>query len=100
MDLKQKIEYQETIEKYLEENQVYDLFEYLLKELLVDRPDEPIDYLISKLEKPPRRRFFLVGPTGSKRYEVAKELSDRFRLERISLQDLLKAEVNKNTALG
>lgn len=53
-----------------------------------------------KLEQPPRRRFFLVGATGSKKSEVARELADRFRIERIHVGDVLKAEINRNTSAG
>ena len=95
MDLKQKLEYQHTVESYLEDNEVYDLFEHLLKELLIDRPEAPIDYLIAKLENPRRRRLFLVGGSGSKRRTIAKDICARFRVERISVIDLLKDEVKK-----
>lgn len=95
MDLRQKIEYQQEVESYLEHENVYDLFEYLLKELLIDKPEDPLNYLISKLEKPQRRRLFLLGATGSKKKDVAKELGARFKSLVISLSDLLRDEINK-----
>lgn len=36
----------QSIESYLEENQVYELFEGLLKQLVINRPDHPLDFLI------------------------------------------------------
>ena len=36
----------QSIESYLEDNQVYELFENLLKQLVISRPDEPLDFLI------------------------------------------------------
>lgn len=54
MNKSQKIEYQQLIEKYLEDNQVYDLFENLIKMLLKEKPKDPIDFLINKLENPER----------------------------------------------
>ncbi|CAG9312031.1 unnamed protein product [Blepharisma stoltei] len=95
MDLKQKLEYQQGIEDYLESNDVYELFEYLLKELLVDKPEDPIDFLIHKLENPRRRRLFLVGGIGNSRRMIARDLASRFRVEAVNVYDLLKNEVKK-----
>jgi adenylate kinase len=96
MDLAKKQEFQDSVEKFLEEYKIYDLFDSLLKELLIDRPPHPLDYLIHKLEAKPRRRLFLVGGIGHKRRQVARELSSRFNIEKVFLQDHLKSEVKKS----
>jgi len=49
MDKLTKHEYMKTIEQYLEENQVYELFENLLKQIIVKRPDKPLDFIIDAL---------------------------------------------------
>ena len=54
MNKTQKLEYQQQIEKYLEEHQVYDMFEYLMKGILKEKPKDPISFMISKLENPER----------------------------------------------
>ena len=54
MNKSQKLEYQQRIEKYLEEHQVYDLFEYMMKAVLKEKPKDPIAFMISKLENPER----------------------------------------------
>jgi len=54
MDRSQKLKYQQGIEKYLEAHQVPDLFDYLLKCLLKEKPKDPISFIISRLEKPER----------------------------------------------
>lgn len=45
----------QSIESYLEENQVYELFESLLKQLVINRPEQPLDFLIQKLSQPERK---------------------------------------------
>lgn len=52
MDKTQKYEFTQSIEEYLEENQVYDLFENLLQQLLVKKPERPIDFLLEKISNP------------------------------------------------
>jgi len=54
MDKKQKLEYQRDIEKYLENKKVYELFEDLMKSLIISKPEDPINYMIQKLSEPER----------------------------------------------
>ena len=46
MDKLQKFDYMQSIEQYLDENQIYELFEDLLKQLLVARPEKPLEFLV------------------------------------------------------
>ena len=48
----------QSIEQYLEDNQVYELFENMLKQLVISRPDDPLDFMIQKLTKPERKLKF------------------------------------------
>ena len=99
MDKVQKFEYTQQIEQYMEDNQVYELFESLLKSLLLTKPDKPLDHLINALQTEPRKylfifrnlifllincflkivkRIFLMGPPGSFRQENALFLAEHF----------------------
>ena len=57
MDKQQKLEYQNRIENYLSKEHVYDLFEDLLKQLVVKQPDDPMSFLIDKLSIPQSTPF-------------------------------------------
>ena len=46
----QRLEFQKSIEEYIEEQKLYDLFEGMMKGLIVDHPEDPIQYLINKLQ--------------------------------------------------
>jgi len=52
MDKGQKMLYQREVEKFLEGNKVYEVFEDLIKNLLINQPNNPIDYMINKLDEP------------------------------------------------
>jgi len=54
MNKTQKLEYQQQIEKYLEDNQIYDIFESFMKSLIKERPADPIEFLLNKIEAPER----------------------------------------------
>ena len=46
MDREKKIQYQHEIEKYLEKNKIYTIFEELMKKLIITKPENPIEFLI------------------------------------------------------
>lgn len=46
MDKVQRFEYTQGIETYMEDAQVYELFEGLLQQLIVNKPEKPLDFLI------------------------------------------------------
>ena len=54
MNKTQKLEYQQELEKYLENKQIYDMFEHLMKSLIKERPENPLEFMISKLENTER----------------------------------------------
>jgi len=45
------------IEEYLETNQVYELFEDLLKQLVVKRPENPLEFIMQALQAAKRKHF-------------------------------------------
>ena len=61
MDKLQKHDYMSTIETYLQENQVYELFEDLLKQLVVARPDKPLDFITEALQNGKRKFHLLIN---------------------------------------
>jgi hypothetical protein len=51
MDKLQKFDYMQNIESYLEQKQVYELFEDLLKQLIVHKPKDPLEFITDKLKQ-------------------------------------------------
>ena len=56
MDKLQKHDYMNQIEEYLEVNQVYELFEDLLKQLVVKRPEKPLEFIMQALQNTKRKQ--------------------------------------------
>lgn len=52
MDKLQKHDFMNSIEQYLEQNQVYECFEDLLKRLIIARPANPLDFIQEALSTP------------------------------------------------
>jgi len=100
MDKKQKLEYQREIEKYLESKKVYEVFEDLMKSLIISKPEDPINYMIQKLSEPEQKKIFVVGPPGSNVRELSLQLADYLGYACASVGDLLIKEISKKTDLG
>ena len=47
-----KIEFQRGCEQYIEEKGLYEVFEDMMRALIVNKPTDPVKFLIDKLQKP------------------------------------------------
>jgi hypothetical protein len=47
-----KLQFQRQLEEYLEDQKVYDIFEDMMKGLIVSRPKDPLKFLVSRLTSP------------------------------------------------
>mmetsp|Transcript_31438 Transcript_31438/g.39044 ORF Transcript_31438/g.39044 Transcript_31438/m.39044 type:complete len:142 (+) Transcript_31438:14-439(+) len=101
-----KIDFQRGCEEYIEEQGLYEIFEDMMRSLIINKPDDPVKYLIDKFEKPETTRIVLVGPPGSKRKEIALGLTAHFSEEGkdfqcISVGDLITRQITqKNQQYG
>lgn len=99
----EKLQYQEELERYMEENDVYSVFETMMKNLIVDQPSDPVPYLLDVLQAPQTKRVFIMGPPGSKRKEHVLTIADifeDFKYEVICVGDLLNKEVIMRSDFG
>merc|ERR1719201_2727565 len=89
------------ITEYLEKQQAYDLFDYLLRDLLVSQPQDPLQHMIDCLQvqvpSGPLQVFVCSAP-GVGRSQYCKDLASKFGLAYISAGELLrdaKVDVSK-----
>lgn len=73
---------------------MYELFEDLLKQLIVARPENPLQFLLQKIKMSQVRRVFLLGAPGACRQENLEALSEYFEWKRISTGKLLREHVS------
>lgn len=100
MDKNQKYEFVKKVEEYLEEKRVVDLFQSLTKQLLIHRPDSPLDFLIERIGKKEPIRVFIVGPPGSMAKSLSRRLSKELGFTSISLGDIMRRESMKSSDIG
>ena len=95
MDRTEKLEYEKGVEQYLDDNKVYDLFEKLLKELIINKPEDPIDYLIERLKRKETKRIFITGYSETNKKEISKSIANALGYECISMDHLIQREISK-----
>lgn len=100
MDKAQKLEYQQQLDAYMERHQVNDLFQELLQSLLKTKPEEPLDFLIERLQKSQVKRVFVVGPPGCGKSRVAQELGHEFGCAVVSMGKVFEKEIAKRSLHG
>jgi adenylate kinase len=76
---------------YLEENEVYDLFESLLKTVILHQPDDPLQFMIDTLKQEVKVKVLLMGPPGIARGEYARNLATQFKVPHVQASSLIKA---------
>lgn len=81
------------VTEYLERQQAYDLFDYLLRDLLVSQPKDPLQHMIDCLQvQVPSGplQVFVCSPPGVGRSAYSEALASKFGLTYISAGKLLK----------
>ena len=95
MDRTEKLEYEKGIEQYFDEHKVYDLFEKLFKELIINKPENPVDYLIERLGRKELKRIFITGYAGTNRRSISLALANSLGYSCLNMAHLLDREISK-----
>ena len=53
-----KIDFQRGCEEYIEEQGLYEVFEDMMRSLIINKPQDPVKFLIDKLEKPQSKSLY------------------------------------------
>lgn len=96
MDRVQKLEYEKTMEDYFHEHKVYELIERLFEELIINKPENPIDYLIERLKRKTPKRIFITGYSGTSVKTISLALANILGYTCLNISHLLEREISKN----
>ena len=96
MDRVQKLEYEKSMEDYFHEHKVYDLMEKLFEELIIYKPEEPIDFLINRLKRKTTKKIFIAGYPGSGSKNISSALANSLGYSYLNISHLLEREISKN----
>ncbi|XP_069465415.1 adenylate kinase 8 [Ambystoma mexicanum] len=78
---------------YAEKHRVFNIIQTMLEKLLVDRPEDTIQYLIDhlKMDNDDVPRILILGPPASGKSTLAKLLSQQLKATHLSRQEFLES---------
>ena len=47
-----KLDFQRSCEEYIEKQKLYEIFEDMMKQLIINRPDNPVEFIKGMFKKP------------------------------------------------
>ena len=100
MDRVQKLEYEKSMEDYFHEHKVYDLIERLFEELIINKPKNPIDYLINRLKRKSVKRIFITGYAGTGVKNISLALANSLGYTCLNVSHLLEREISKSNNIN
>ncbi|XP_022523359.2 adenylate kinase 8 [Astyanax mexicanus] len=85
---------------YAEKHDIFELFQTLVRSLVVDKPADPIQYLIDMLkrENTDVPRVMLLGPPASGKRTIAKKLCEQIGTIHITASNILKDDSDLSRA--
>ncbi|CAF3834049.1 unnamed protein product [Adineta steineri] len=90
MDNRRSLQIPPDFALYAEQNGLFELFQRCISLMLVDRPDDPIAYLIDLLKKDfDAPKIIILGPPASGRHTIAKMLQKSLNAVLIEPNELL-----------
>ncbi|XP_041428055.1 adenylate kinase 8 isoform X2 [Xenopus laevis] len=81
---------------YAEEHGVFDIIQKMVEKVLVDRPEDPIQYMIDHLsnDNDDVPRVFILGPPASGKHTMAKLLCKRLNATHLTPENVLSSDVS------
>ncbi|XP_076854314.1 adenylate kinase 8 [Brachyhypopomus gauderio] len=85
---------------YAEKHEIFDLIQTLMRNLIVDKPRDPIQYLIGLLKRENIEvpRVMLLGPPASGKRTLAKKLCECIGAIHVTASDILKDDTDLTRA--
>uniref|UniRef100_A0AAV2JF95 Adenylate kinase n=1 Tax=Knipowitschia caucasica TaxID=637954 RepID=A0AAV2JF95_KNICA len=78
------------ISAYAESHRIVELTQELVKGLLIERPEDPLQWLITELERPERQpRVLVLGPPAVGKSTVASRLATELRAIHVTTESLV-----------
>lgn len=84
--------------RYAEEKEIFQLLEQMLQELLVARPDDPLEFMTTFLKKPDINvpKVIIYGPPASGKNTISKLAASKLRSVHVSLTQLIEEDTTKS----
>jgi len=85
---------------YLEKHDVFQLFEDMLKKLLIEQPENPMQYMVDMLKKPEAPKIFVSGPPAVGKRSIADAVSEMCSAPVVDADEAVAAAIAAGSEAG
>ncbi|KAI9360335.1 adenylate kinase-domain-containing protein, partial [Zopfochytrium polystomum] len=90
----------EAFAAYADRHELFDLFDALLSRLLIEKPADPLAWMIDALQKPEVPSIVICGPPSSGVASLCARVAQLYDCIHISTSALLQTAIERQTSLG
>ncbi|KAJ3004168.1 UNVERIFIED_CONTAM: Adenylate kinase 8 [Siphonaria sp. JEL0065] len=90
----------EAFSSYADHHELFDLFESMVKSVLVELPQDPLQHMIDFLKQPTLPAIVICGPPRSCVNRIAQKVAAHLNTVHISVNALLVSAIERQTSLG
>ncbi|KAI9351517.1 P-loop containing nucleoside triphosphate hydrolase protein [Obelidium mucronatum] len=90
----------EAFSSYADHHELFDLFENMVKSVLVEMPQDPLQHMIDHLKQPTLPAIVICGPPRSCVNNLAQKVAAHLNTVHISVNALLVSAIERQTSLG
>ncbi|KAJ3410260.1 Adenylate kinase 8 [Chytridiales sp. JEL 0842] len=91
---------QSSFAEYADSHELFDLFERLVTQMLIDRPQDPLQWMIDEIQKPVVPAIVVYGPPSAGHSVICEKIAKAHDAIHISTGNLLQTAIEKQTAMG
>jgi hypothetical protein len=80
-------QFRNEVHDYVAKHDIPGIFQHLMSEVAVNKPKDPISFLIGLLEKPKKgfRRIVVLGKKSTRKEELCKRIAETYDFEHINI---------------
>ncbi|KAJ3037642.1 Adenylate kinase 8 [Rhizophlyctis rosea] len=90
----------EAFASYADRHELFEVFESIVSRLLIERPEDVIQFMIDQLQKPKTPAIAILGPPSTGITKVCEQIAVHYNAVHISTGALLSQAVERQTSLG
>ncbi|EPY40373.1 adenylate kinase [Angomonas deanei] len=86
--------------KYFQDNKIKVLLEEAMHDVIMQKPEDPLSFLLAHFEKRTPLRLIIAGPPGCGKGTQCELLESHYGVKHLSVGDLLRQEVDSGSEVG
>ncbi|KAI9103257.1 adenylate kinase-domain-containing protein [Phlyctochytrium arcticum] len=90
----------ETLGTYADNHELFDLFQSIVSRMIIEKPDDVIQFMIEQLQKPNAQGIIIIGPPSAGQDKIAERLALHLDAVLISTGRLLANAIERQSSLG